>query len=124
VNAARVILGTNALFPAYRRRSENREISMKLAKLMLAGAMLATIPSITLAQQSSTGMITMINRLTGTIAIRQTPSGSVGANGGGATEQQFAASASLLDGVHAGDRVTVTVSDAGGKKTITKIERQ
>jgi hypothetical protein len=97
---------------------------MKLAKLMLAGAMLTAVPSITLAQQSSTGMITMINRLTGTIAIRQTPSGSVGANGGGATEQQFAASASLLDGVHAGDRVTVTVSDAGGKKTITKIERQ
>ena len=97
---------------------------MKLAKLMLAGAMLATVPSITLAQQSSTGMITMINRLTGTIAIRQTPSGSVGANGGGATEQQFAASASLLDGVHAGDRVTFTVNEAGGKKTITKIERQ
>jgi hypothetical protein len=103
---------------------KNREISMKLAKLILAGAMLATVPSIILAQQSQTGTVSIINRLDGTIAIRQTPSGTVGANGGGATEQQFAASASLLDSVHAGDRIAFTSSEAGGKKTITKIERQ
>jgi hypothetical protein len=97
---------------------------MKLAKLMLAGAMLATAPSIALAQQSLTGTISMINRLSGTIAIRQTQSGTVGASNGGATEQQFAASTDLLDSVHAGDSVKFTVSDAGGKKTITKIERE
>jgi hypothetical protein len=97
---------------------------MKLAKMMLAGVMLATVPSIVLAQQSLTGTISGINRLSGTIAIRQTQNGTVGANGGGATEQQFAASAGLLDSVHAGDRVTFTVNDAGGKKTITKIERE
>jgi hypothetical protein len=97
---------------------------MKLAKMMLAGVMLATVPSIVLAQQSLTGTISGINRLSGTIAIRQTQNGTVGANSGGATEQQFAASAGLLDSVHAGDRVTFTVSDAAGKKTITKIERE
>ena len=97
---------------------------MKLAKMMLAGAMLAAFPSITLAQQSLTGTVSMINRLSGTIAIRQTQSGTVGASNGGATEQQFAASADVLDSVHAGDSVKFTVSDAVGKKTITKIERQ
>ena len=97
---------------------------MKLAKLILAGAMLATVPSIALAQQSQTGTVSIINRLDGTIAIKETPNGTVGASGGGATEQQFAASAALLDSVHAGDRVTFTVSENGGKKTITKIERQ
>lgn len=97
---------------------------MKLAKLILAGAMLATVPSITLAQQSQTGTVSIINRLTGTVAIKQTPAGTVGASGGGATEQQFEASAALLDSVHAGDRVTFTVNEAGGKKTVTKIERQ
>jgi Copper binding periplasmic protein CusF len=97
---------------------------MKLAKLILAGAMLAAVPSITLAQQSQTGTISVINRLSGTIAIKQTPSGTVGAGGGGATEQQFNAPVAMLDSVHAGDRVTFTTSEAGGKKTITKIERQ
>jgi hypothetical protein len=97
---------------------------MKLANMMLAGAMLATVPSIVLAQQSLTGTVSMINRLDGTIVLRQTQNGTVGAGDGGATEQQFAASAGLLDGVHAGDRVKFTVSDANGKKTITKIERE
>jgi hypothetical protein len=96
---------------------------MKLAKLILAGAVFASVPAIALAQQSQTGTVRVINRLDGTIAIRQTQDGTVGANGG-ATEQQFAASASVLDSVHAGDRVTFTTSEAGGKKTITKIERQ
>jgi copper binding protein CusF len=97
---------------------------MKLAKLILAGAVLASVPSIALAQQSQTGTVRVINRLDGTIAIRQTQDGTVGASGGGVTEQQFAASASLLDSVHAGDRVSFTVNDNGGKKTITKIERE
>jgi len=97
---------------------------MKLAKLILAGAMLATAPSVALAQQSQAGTVRMINRLDGTIVIKQTPGGTVGASGGGATEQQFTASADLLDKVHAGDSIKFTVNDAGGKKTITKIERE
>jgi hypothetical protein len=97
---------------------------MKLANLIVAGAMLATMPSIALAQQSSEGTVSMINRLSGTIAIKQTQSGTVGASGGGTTEQQFNAPADMLDSVHAGDSVKFTVNDAGGKKTITKIERQ
>ena len=60
---------------------------MNLAKMMLAGAVLAAIPSVTLAQQSLTGTITGIDRLNGTIAIQQTQSGTVGESGGGATEQ-------------------------------------
>jgi Cu/Ag efflux protein CusF len=99
-------------------------MSMNLTKMMLAGAMLAAVPSVTLAQQSLTGTITTIDRLNGTIAVRQTPSGTVGANGGGATEQQFKAPGGLLDTVHAGDKITFTASEVGGKKTITKIDRQ
>jgi acetyl-CoA carboxylase carboxyltransferase component len=109
---------------------------MNLTKLILAGTMLAAIPSMTLAQQSSpvasqpsarqapTGMVTTIDRINGTIVIRQTQDGTVGANDGGATEQQFSAAAGLLENVHAGDKVTYAVSESGGKKTITKIDRQ
>ena len=97
---------------------------MNLAKMMLAGAMLAAIPSMTLAQQSLTGTVTTIDRLNGTIAIRQTQSGTVGAGGGGTTEQQFKAPGPLLDTVHAGDKVAFSASESDGKKTITKLDRQ
>jgi Cu/Ag efflux protein CusF len=97
---------------------------MNLAKTMLAVAMLAAIPSMTLAQQSLTGTVTTIDRINGTIAIRQTPSGTVGANGGGATVQEFKAPAALLDTVHAGDKVTISASEVGGKKTLTKMDKQ
>jgi Cu/Ag efflux protein CusF len=95
---------------------------MKLAKMILAGAMLAVVPSLALAQQSLTGTITTIDRLKGTIGIEKTQSGTVGAGSGGTTEQEYKAPEGSLDNVHAGDRVTFTVSESDGKKTITKIE--
>jgi Cu/Ag efflux protein CusF len=96
---------------------------MRLAKMVLAGAMLTVISSVTLAQQALTGTVTTINRINGTVAIRQTQSGTVGANTGGATEQ-FKVQGSLLDTLHAGDKVTFSVSETGGTKTITKLEKQ
>jgi Cu/Ag efflux protein CusF len=96
---------------------------MKLAKLVLAGAMLTFIPSVTLAQQALTGTVTTIDRISGTIAIRQAQSGTVGASGGGATEQQYKAPDGSLDKVHAGDKVTFSVSESGGKNIITNIEK-
>jgi hypothetical protein len=97
---------------------------MNLTRMMLAGAMLVAVPSVTLAQQPLTGTITTIDRISGIIVIREAQSGTVGAAGGGATDQPFKAAAGLLDNVHAGDRITFTVSDSGGNKTITKIDKQ
>jgi Cu/Ag efflux protein CusF len=96
---------------------------MKLAKLVLAGAMLTFIPSVTWAQQALTGTVTTIDRMSGTIGIRQTQSGTVGASGGGATEQQYKAPDGSLDKLHAGDKVTFSVDESGGNKTITNIEK-
>ncbi len=96
---------------------------MKLARMVLAGSMLTVISSVALAQQALTGTVTTIDRISGTIAIQQAQSGTVGANSGGAA-QQFKAQEGLLDTVHVGDKVKVSVSEAGGKRTITKIEQQ
>jgi Cu/Ag efflux protein CusF len=115
--------GTNPLVPTCCRRLENREISMRLAKVVLAGSMLTVISSVTLAQQALTGTVTTIDRISGTITIQQTQSGTVGANTGGAA-QQFKVQEGLLNTVHAGDRVRFSVNDTDGKKTITKIEQQ
>ena len=97
---------------------------MKLAKLVVTGALLIGMPSLASAQQTLTGTVTTIDRISGTIAIQQKQSGTVGSSAGGAIEQQFKASDDLLEKVHAGDRVTVSVTDSGGKKTVTKIESQ
>ena len=94
---------------------------MKLAKMILAGAMLTIIGSVASAQQPLTGTVTTIDRISGTIAIKQTPSGTVGANTEGAVEKYKVQDGALLNTVHAGDRVSFTVSESGGTKTITKI---
>jgi Cu/Ag efflux protein CusF len=96
---------------------------MRLAKVVLGSSMFTVISSVALAQQGLTGMITTIDRLNGTIAIQQTQSGTVGVNSGGATEQ-YKIQGGLLNTLHAGDKVTFSVSEAGGTKTITKLEKQ
>ncbi|MDB5610505.1 MAG: hypothetical protein JWP25_7405 [Bradyrhizobium sp.] len=97
---------------------------MRLAKIALAGSVLTTISSVALAQQGLTGTVTQINRIDGTIAIRQTQSGTVGANTGGATEQFKVKDGLLEDTLHAGAKVTFSVSETGGTKTIRKLEKQ
>lgn len=96
---------------------------MKLAKIILAGSMLAVVSSSALAEEARTGTVTVIDRMNGSITIQQVQSGTVGANNGGATEQ-FKIQSKLLDAVHAGDKVTFSVNEAGGAKTITKIDAQ
>ena len=96
---------------------------MRLARIVLAASMLAALNSVTLAQQTNMGTVTTIDRINGTIAIQQTQSGTIGANTGGATEQ-FKVQDGMLNTLHAGDKVTFSVSEAGGTRTITKLEKQ
>jgi Cu/Ag efflux protein CusF len=96
---------------------------MRLVKTVLAVFMLTAMSPATWAQQTLTGTVTTIDRINGTIAIQQTQSGTVGANTGGAT-QQFKVPDGMLGTVHAGDKVTLSVSEAGGTRTITKLEKQ
>jgi Cu/Ag efflux protein CusF len=96
---------------------------MRTARIILASAMAVGVcmPA-AMAQQTIEGMITGINRLNGTIAIQQTQSGTVGANT--AAEEFKVQDASLLEPLHAGDRVTYSVTESGGVKTISKLQRQ
>ena len=99
---------------------------MKISKIVLAGAAALTfISSAGLAQQATTGtgMITKIDRISGTVAIRQIPDGTVGASKG-APETEFAVKGVSLDALHVGERVKYSVTEAGGTKTVTKIDKQ
>jgi Cu/Ag efflux protein CusF len=104
---------------------KDRETAMKIAKILSAGvAALTLISSAALAQQALTGTITGINRLNDTIAIKQTQSGTVGANTGGAAEEFKVQKGQSLEDLHAGDRVSFSVTGTGDTKTITKLQRQ
>jgi hypothetical protein len=106
---------------------------MKTASIMLAGLAALTLGSVASAQQPMTGTVTRIDRLDGTIAIQlqktPTQSGTVGANTGGAKtddpaeELKTKVQGNLLNVLHAGDRVKFSLTEAGGTKTITNLER-
>ncbi len=98
---------------------------MKIANIVLAGtAVLTIIGSAALAQQALTGMVTKIDRISGTIAIQQEQSGTVGASTGGASEELKAQERSSLDTVHVGDKVTYSIRETGGIRTITNLKKQ
>jgi opacity protein-like surface antigen len=98
---------------------------VKIAKMILAAAFaVPLIGSAAFAQQPLTGTVVQIDRINGTVSIRQTQSGTTGSNSNGAAEQFKAPSGFSLDTLHAGDTVTFSVTEAGGSKTITKLEKK
>lgn len=98
---------------------------MRPAKTILASVTaVIVLTSAALAQQAANGMVTQIDRLNGTMAIQEIQSGTVGASGGGASQQFKVQDAQLLDNFHAGDRVTYSTTENNGVKTITKMQRQ
>jgi len=97
---------------------------MKIAKVILAAgtAALTIIGSATLAQEALTGTLTKVDRINRTVAIQPTQSGTTGANTGAAEE--FKAQDGLsLETLHAGDKVTFSVTETGWIKTITKLQK-
>lgn len=97
---------------------------MKIARTIFAGATLIFMTcSGAIAQQSLTGTISKVDEANGKIAIQQTQSGTVGANSGAAEELKVQ-DGLVFNAVQPGDKVVVTVTEAGGIKTITKLEKQ
>jgi hypothetical protein len=98
---------------------------MKISPIVLAAtAILTIISSEAWAQQALTGMLTQVDRIHGTVAIKQTQNGTTGANTGAAAEEFKAQDGLSLDALHAGDKVTFSVTETGGVKTITKLQKQ
>ncbi len=98
---------------------------MRAAKIILASVMAVNaLMSAASAEEAMTGTVTQINRLNGTVAIQETQSGTVGASSGGAIQQFKVQDGQSLEAFHAGDRVTFSVVENNGAKTITKLQRQ
>ncbi|MBC9876461.1 copper-binding protein [Bradyrhizobium sp. INPA01-394B] len=99
---------------------------MGTTKFILAGAAAVTMLASSAFADDMTGMVTSINRLNNTISIQEVQKGTVGgsAGGAGALQQYKAKDPAMLDAVHAGDRVTYSVTDADGASTLTKLQKQ
>ena len=98
---------------------------MKIAKVIFAGAALTLLTcSAAIAQQSMTGTISKVDEANGKLAIQPTQGGTVGATSGGAAEEFKVQDGLVFNAVKPGDKVAVTVTDVGGVKTITKLEKQ
>jgi Cu/Ag efflux protein CusF len=96
---------------------------MKIARIILATAVVI-ISSGALAQQALTGSVTKVDEANGKITIQQTQSGTVGTSTGGAAEDFKVQDGLLFNALQPGDKVAFTATEAGGVKTITKLEKQ
>jgi Cu/Ag efflux protein CusF len=97
---------------------------MKITKIILAVTAAIAVGSAALAQQSLTGTITRVDEPNGKVTIQQTQSGTVGANTGGAVDDFKVQDGLMFNALQAGDKVVFTATEAGGVKTITKLEKQ
>jgi hypothetical protein len=93
-----------------------------IAKFMLAGTVVLSLSAPALAQQALTGIVTQVDRINSTVAIRQTQAGTVGASA--AAAEEYKAPGVPLDNFHAGDGVKFSATETAGVKTITKIDKQ
>ena len=100
-------------------------VGNSLVKLVIAGtATLMIAGAAVSAQENQTGQVTKVNRLDNTVAIRPIQSGTVGANTAGA-EQEFKVKDGVsLEELHAGNRITYSVTETGGTKTLTSFKKQ
>lgn len=91
---------------------------MKINSVLLAGTLALGIAAPVAAEDTQKGMVTQLDRLNNTVAIKRVQAGTVGANTGGA--EQFKLRDGLsTDNLHAGDRISFSTADKNGVKTLT-----
>lgn len=89
----------------------------------LALALGIALPATLYAQEAMKGEITKVDTVGGTISIKQSPAGTVGAGSEAGETREFKVNDALMfNAVKPGDKVVFTVETSGGSPVITKIE--
>src|SRR5689334_4486709 len=107
-------------------QAQCRESAMKITTVALIGATAFTL-SAAFAQEANkdlSGTLTMIDRVDRNVVIQRPQGGTVGSDGSAPPEWLKVATDQPIDQLHVGDKVTFAISEAGGVKTITKLEKQ
>jgi Cu/Ag efflux protein CusF len=90
-----------------------------------AAATLIVISSAAFAQQAMTsGLVTKVDKLQGTIRIQYTEPGTVGGSSTDTSEDFKVSDGLLFNALQPGDKVQFSVEQANGVKTITKLEKR
>ena len=98
---------------------------MKIAQFILAGtASLTILGSGALAQEALTGTISKLDEANGKITIQRAQSGTVGTSTTAAADEYKVQDGLLFNALQPGDKVTFSVSDMKGAKTITNLKKQ
>ena len=96
---------------------------MRLRHMILASsivlAMAGTGPA--WADQTFSGLVTVVDRTTGEIVVKRDEGGTVGASGAALTEK-FKLRDGIPESLHAGEKVTISYTESGGVKTATKVD--
>lgn len=97
---------------------------MRLTERVASAAVLAVLGSFVgsaaQADQSFTGVVTILDRTTSEVVLKQAPAGeTIGANTPGAVEKFRLRT--VPESLHAGERVTVTYTESNGVKTISNV---
>jgi hypothetical protein len=97
---------------------------MRLTERVACAAVIAVVGSFAgsaaQADQTFTGVVTILDRTTSEVVIKQAPAGeTVGANTPGAVEKFRLRT--VPESLHAGERVTVTYTESNGVKTISNV---
>lgn len=92
---------------------------MKITSILLAGTLVFGAGVAASADDSQTGMVTQLNRLTNTISIKRVQTGTVGANVSNPAENFKVKDGLSTDNLHAGDRISFQSADKDGVKTLT-----
>jgi Cu/Ag efflux protein CusF len=96
---------------------------MKIAPILLAGSLVLGVSAAS-ADDSQTGLVTQLNRLTNTVSIKRVQNGTVGANTTSGAENFKVKDGLSTEKLHAGDKISFQSTDKDGVKTLTgfKIE--
>lgn len=96
---------------------------MRLRQVMLAGLTVTVLVGSTpaSADQTLTGLVTVVDRTTGEIIVKRDEGGTVGSNAAAPTEK-FKLRDGIPDTLHAGEKVTITYTESGGLKTAIKVD--
>jgi hypothetical protein len=92
---------------------------MKITSILLAGTLVLGVSVAARADDSQTGMVTQLNRLTNTVSIKRVQTGTVGANVSSAAENFKVKDGLSTDNLHAGDRISFQSADKSGVLTLT-----
>jgi Cu/Ag efflux protein CusF len=104
--------------------SKKEGVRMNTSRAAVIGIFALALFSGASAQESRPGTISRVDEASGTIAIAETQNGTTGSGAGTAAQEFKLQDGLLFNAIKDGDRISYTVEEIRGVKTITKLEKQ